>query len=61
MRRTLELFVLLALASSAVGYYLPGTYPQEFLKGDIIQGKRVAGADAPLGRCLAFACCYHPA
>lgn len=39
-------------AQMACCYYLPGTYPQEFLQGDIIQGKRVlVGAALPCSLC----------
>lgn len=37
--RAVLLAVLLALASQATGYYLPGTYPQEFNVGDLIQAE----------------------
>ena len=41
MRQRIVLVVALALASvaSAAGYYLPGTYPQEFVVGQQLQGK----------------------
>lgn len=35
--------VLLAAAACCQAYYLPGTYPQEFRKGDIIQGEQERG------------------
>lgn len=41
MRQRVVLVAALALASaaSAAGYYLPGTYPQEFVEGQQLQGK----------------------
>lgn len=41
MRQRIGLLAALALASvaSAAGYYLPGTYPQEFVVGQQLQGK----------------------
>lgn len=41
MRQRVVLAAALALASvaSAAGYYLPGTYPQEFLVAQQLQGK----------------------
>ena len=36
--------LLLALAAAAThAYYVPGTYPQEFWPGDVIQGERGPG------------------
>lgn len=49
MRPVLGALALLLGAQMASCYYLPGTYPQEFLQGDIIQGKRV-----PQKRCPAL-------
>lgn len=50
MTQRIVLLAALALASvaSAAGYYLPGTYPQEFVVGQQLQGKsamhaRIAG------------------
>lgn len=42
MRQRIVLLAALALATvaSAAGYYLPGTYPQEFFIGQQLQGKR---------------------
>ena len=40
MLRTAGLLALLCCLRAASGYYLPGTYPQEFLVGDVIQGER---------------------
>ena len=31
--------LLLAISSYSMAYYLPGTYPQEFLLGQTLQGK----------------------
>lgn len=44
-RRLLAVAALVLLAGAAQAYYLPGTYPQEFLIGDVIQGEwtRAAG------------------
>lgn len=41
MTQRIVLLAALALASvaSAAGYYLPGTYPQEFVVGQQLQGK----------------------
>lgn len=41
MRQRVVLVAALALASvaSSAGYYLPGTYPQEFVEGQQLQGK----------------------
>lgn len=41
MRQRIVLVAALALATvaSAAGYYLPGTYPQEFFIGQQLQGK----------------------
>ncbi|EFN55304.1 hypothetical protein CHLNCDRAFT_134265 [Chlorella variabilis] len=39
MRRALLLLALLGGLSLASAYYLPGTYPQEFLVGDVIQAE----------------------
>ncbi|KAI7844812.1 hypothetical protein COHA_001692 [Chlorella ohadii] len=38
-RRLLAVAALLLLAGAARAYYLPGTYPQEFLIGDVIQAE----------------------
>ena len=46
MRPLLGALALLLGAQMAFCYYLPGTYPQEFLQGDIIQGVRVLGGAA---------------
>lgn len=43
-RRLLAVAALLMAAGAAQAYYLPGTYPQEFLIGDVIQGERGQGA-----------------
>ena len=42
MTRTGGLLALLLCLGTASAYYLPGTYPQEFLVGDVIQGKNRA-------------------
>lgn len=41
MKQRIVLLAALALATvaSAAGYYLPGTYPQEFFIGQQLQGK----------------------
>lgn len=40
MRRGLGVLgLLMALVVCTHGYYVPGTYPQEFKKGDFLQGK----------------------
>lgn len=36
----LAALAFLAACRPASAYYLPGTYPQEFLVGDVIQGER---------------------
>lgn len=51
-RRLLAVAALLLLAGAARAYYLPGTYPQEFLIGDVIQGEWTRGA----GDCRPVAC-----
>jgi transmembrane 9 superfamily protein 2/4 len=38
-RRLLAVAALVLLAGAARAYYLPGTYPQEFLIGDVIQAE----------------------
>ena len=42
MKQRIALVAALALATvaSAAGYYLPGTYPQEFFIGQQLQGKQ---------------------
>ena len=42
MLRAGGLLALLCCLQAASGYSLPGTYPQEFLVGDVIQGERGA-------------------
>ncbi len=42
MLRTGGLLALLLCLGTASAYYLPGTYPQEFLVGDVIQGEGTA-------------------
>lgn len=42
-RRLLAVAALVLLAGAAQAYYLPGTYPQEFLIGDVIQGEHLGG------------------
>lgn len=46
MRQRVTLVAALALASvaSAAGYYLPGTYPQEFVVAQQLQGKSAGQA-----------------
>lgn len=43
MRQRIALVAALALATvaRAAGYYLPGTYPQEFFIGQQLQGKQM--------------------
>ena len=48
MLRTGGLLALLCCLQAVSAYYLPGTYPQEFLVGDVIQGER--GLEAGSGR-----------
>ena len=36
----LLLAVTLLAPRRAAGYYLPGTYPREFRRGDVVQGMR---------------------
>lgn len=51
-RRLLAVAALVLLAGAAQAYYLPGTYPQEFLIGDVIQGEHLGG-EVCLGGALA--------
>ena len=41
--------LVLLLVQLASAYYLPGTYPQEFHKGDTLQGGRSSPGSAPSG------------
>ena len=41
------LAVAVAVAGRAAGYYLPGTYPQEFTQGQSLQGGRPASCPPP--------------
>lgn len=47
--RALALVVLASLTATALGYYVPGTYPQEFREADLLQGA-VAGRGRAAGR-----------
>ena len=55
MLRTGRFLALLCCLQAASAYYLPGTYPQEFLVGDVIQGEegRREQGGVGLGDCFA--------
>ena len=46
----------LATVASAAGYYLPGTYPQEFYIGQQLQGETLSKMRASLLRVMQCAC-----
>ncbi len=57
MKQRIVLLAALALATvaSAAGYYLPGTYPQEFFIGQQLQGKHEH--DRPKNTCTPWTSC----
>ena len=65
VRQRVVLVAALALASiaSAAGYYLPGTYPQEFVEGQQLQGnsaRQLRKIDWMTGACRCYPSRSYP-